>query len=173
MKEFTLLAISTIAIFLAGSNVTAPHSIAAPEKQDLESEYTLIFQANKDKTGNLVLWHMMREDEFFVFVTDEKCRPNKPELLCRLNYTSTQGSYNPKWSKDKQMLAVYNESSERGWGAPWVVGYDWKTGKVLKFDEIKAAFSRHGGIGESSRTKGHRAPTAKEVEQYKPERLHR
>lgn len=137
-------------------------------------KYAIGGQQNKSKSGSVVYWSLVREDETYVFITDEKRRPKQPLLLCYLNYTSTQGSFDPKWSKDKQMMAVYNPPNEC---CPddeeWITGYDWKTGEILKSKAIPAAFSKHKGVGESCLIYVDRAPTAEEIKQYKPERLGR
>lgn len=140
---------------------------------DSSPKYGIGGQQNKMKSGSVIYWSLVRKDELYIFVTDNKRRPQHPVFLCYLNYSSTQGSYDAKWSKDGQMMAIYDQGSESGWGPPWVIGYDWKTGKVLQSKEVLRAFSHHKGVGAECELKSLRDPTAEEIKQYKPERLHR
>lgn len=144
-------------------------------KRELNSwpKYGIGGQQNKMKSGSVIYWSLVRRDELYIFVTDNKRRPQHPVFLGYLNYTSTQGSYHAKWSKDGRMMGIYNESSLSGWGPPWIIGYDWTTGKVLQSKEVLHAFSLHKGVGAECELKSLRDPTAEEIKQYKPERLYR
>lgn len=137
------------------------------------SPYGVSEQANRNKTGSAVYWTLLDQDEQYLFVRDFK-RSSKPQFLCHMNYTSTQGSYNARWSKDGQMLAVFNESAlhfPELKMPKWVVGYDWQRGQILHSQQIVAAFAQHQGLGTKFDASFLRTPTKQEVEQFKPEKL--
>ena len=175
MKKFSTIGILLFAFLASGYVFIAQQRLfTSPAKAAPLPKFEIGSEQSKNGTGRAVLWHMVNEDEYYLFVTDEKRRPKQPLLLCRLNYTSTQGSFDPKWSMDKQMVAIYQAPNEC---CPddeeWITGYDWKTGKVLKSREIPHALTLHKGIGKSCEIYLNRAPNAEEIKQYKPERLSR
>ena len=173
MKKVLLFGVLPVVVVFAAYELAVLWPVAPRIVNEPPPEYGIGGQQNRMKSGSIIYWSLVLKDDLYTFVTDYKRRPNHPLFLCYLNYTSTHGSYDPKWSKDEQMMAIYNESSEAGWGPPWIIGYDWKTGKVLQSKEILHAFAQHKGVGSSSTLKSLRNPTVEEIHQYKPARLHR
>ncbi|PQV64484.1 hypothetical protein B1R32_105166 [Abditibacterium utsteinense] len=147
----------------------------SPSNLKIHREYIVGEQLNKNKTGSVVLIHVEPDDEFYIFVRDFKRSASKPIWLCHLNYTSTQGSYSPKWSKDKRMIAVFDESSlvlPEMKLPQWVTGYDWKRSRILKSDEIVQAFAIHGGVGSITEFRGSHTPSSQELKQFEPQKIY-
>ncbi|BCM91331.1 hypothetical protein IAD21_03201 [Abditibacteriota bacterium] len=145
-------------------------------KTDLDTpHYGIGEQLNSNKTGSAVAWYLDNED-WYLFVRDFKRFPNKPQFLCYMNYTSTQGSYDARWSKDGQMIAVYDGSALRFpemKHPKWVIGYDWQRGQILHSQQITQAFTRHGGQGASHEVTSAHSPTPQEIQQFEPQKLNR
>ena len=126
---------------------------------------------NKSRTGTAIDFWDMGLDERYLFVRDYKKSRTKPIFLCHMNYTSTQGSYQAFWSKDKEMIAVFDESRERfdvGTNA-WVIGYDWDKGRVLDPNEIMRAFASHGGKGSNFQAQNFYIPKPEEIKLFEPQ----
>ncbi len=167
MKELFLLTVLSLAIILVGSRLAEVRQVR--EETD---RYGISEQLNKAKTGNAVCFYLNYDNDWYLFIRDLKRNPSRPQFLCYMNYTSTQGSYRAKWSKDEHMIAVFNESSLR-WSQmeTWVVGYDWKQGRVLHSKEIIQQFKKHGGVGAEFIFSQLRTSTPEELKQFQPEKL--
>ena len=176
MKKLFLFVVIPSAIIFGGWYA---HDWKTEQEVKASTEkYGMSEQRNKQKSGSAVWFDLLEDDDAYLFVRDFKRNPTHPQFLGYMNYTSTQGSYEPKWSKDEQMIAVYNESAdhfpELKW-PKWVIGYDWNTGRVLHSKEIPKAFKRHGGVGANfpSATTTERTPSPRELGEFEPQKLSR
>lgn len=154
----------------------SPFQSITRESSHIRKSYKIGDQSNKNKTGSAIdFWIMFPDDDRYLFVRDFKRSRTKPIFLCYMNYTSTQGSYQAHWSKDKQMIAVFDESAQRfnPGSDEWVVGYDWKRGHILHPKEIVQAFTEHEGIGSNFDSRNFHIPNSRELKQFGPERLNR
>ncbi len=165
VRQFPALVLSVC--LLVGGLGAAYFKIVNVQRISILSTYSCGRMPNARKTGELILVGVVGDDNFFLFVSDEKKPQNEAVPFGELLYSSTQGSDSIFWAKDRMMFAEYSEATETfEHRSPWVRGYDWKTHQSLNPSQISWAFAAHGGKGEQGYPDSFKTVTPREIEMF-------